>query len=119
MENLESWKLHPKAMDAQKLLILIPGTEEAHPGDMKAHPGDMKAHPGKNEGLPWSRGGIGSPRNKQKYISVRTETNRNKICCGFVSVCFVKPKTKNVGLFRFVSVFRTYNETTETNRTVS
>ncbi len=52
----------------------------------------------------------------KKKISVRTETNRNKICFAFVSVCFVKPK-KNI--FRLVSVFRTYNETTETNRTVS
>jgi hypothetical protein len=31
----------------------------------------------------------------------------------------VKPKTKDSGLFRFVSVFRTYIETTETNRNVS
>jgi hypothetical protein len=52
-------------------------------------------------------------------ISLRTETNRNKICFGCVSVCFVKPKTKYFGLFRFVSVFRTYIETTETNKTVS
>jgi hypothetical protein len=59
---------------------------------------------------------LGCPRNKQKLISVRTETNRNKICFEFVSVCFVKPKTTH---FRFVSVFRTYIETTETNRTVS
>jgi hypothetical protein len=56
---------------------------------------------------------LGCPRDEKK--SVRTETNRNKICFAFVSVCFVKPK-KN---FRFVSVFRTYIETTETNRTVS
>ncbi len=45
--------------------------------------------------------GLGCPRNKQKYFSVRTETNRNKICFAFVSVCFVKPKTKSFGLFRF------------------
>jgi hypothetical protein len=31
----------------------------------------------------------------------------------------VKPKTKNFGLFRFVSMFRTYIQTIETNRTVS
>jgi hypothetical protein len=62
---------------------------------------------------------VGCPRNKPKKISVRTETNRNTICFGFVSVCFVKPKTKNFGLFPFVSVFRTFIETTETNRTVS
>ncbi len=51
---------------------------------------------------PWhvGHGGLGCPRNKQKYISVRTETNRKKICFTFVSVCFVKPKTKNFGLFR-------------------
>ncbi len=34
-----------------------------------------------------------------RKFSVRTETNRNKICCGCVSVCFVKPKTKNFGMF--------------------
>ncbi len=28
---------------------------------------------------------LGCPRNKQKLISVRTETNRNKICFAFVS----------------------------------
>ncbi len=36
-----------------------------------------------------------------------------------VLVCFVKPKTNIFGLFRFVSMFRTYIETFETNRTVS
>ncbi len=59
---------------------------------------------------------LGCPRKKQKFISVRTKTNRNKICFAFVSVCFVKPKTKKI---RFVSVFWTYIETTETNGTVS
>ena len=59
---------------------------------------------------------VGCPRNEKNNFSVRTETNRNKICFAFVSVCFVKPKTF---LFRFVSVFRTCIETTETNRTVS
>ena len=66
--------------------------------------------------MPLKTLGLGCPRNKQKKISVRTESNRNKICFAFVSVCFVKQKTK---IFRFVSVFRTYIETTETNRTVS
>ncbi len=33
-------------------------------------------------------------------ISVRTKTNRNKICFGCVSICFVKLKTKNFGFFR-------------------
>ena len=56
---------------------------------------------------------LGCPRNEQKKIF---GSNRNKICFAFVSVCFVKQKTK---IFRFVSVFRTYIETTETNRTVS
>ncbi len=42
---------------------------------------------------------IGCPRNEKK-ISVRTETNRNKICFAFVPVCFVKPTKKNFGLFR-------------------
>ncbi len=64
---------------------------------------------------------IGCPRNKQTKISVQTETNR-KIS---VSVVFPfvswNPKKISVcfGLFRFVSEFRTYIKTTETNRTVS
>ncbi len=36
----------------------------------------------------------------KKNVSVRTETNRNKICFAFVSVCFVKPKQFFFGLFR-------------------
>jgi hypothetical protein len=59
------------------------------------------------------------PRNKQKKISVRTKTNQNQICFSFVSVCFVKPKTKSFVLFWSVSVFGTYIKTIETNRTVS
>ncbi len=44
---LESWKLHPEAIDAHPGTDKAhPGTDKAHPGDMKAHPGDMKAHPG-------------------------------------------------------------------------
>ncbi len=43
---------------------------------------------------------LGCPRNEKKKISVRTETNRNKICFAFVSVCFMKPKKKIFGLFR-------------------
>jgi hypothetical protein len=70
-------------------------------------------------GTEWRERGYGlltrvsSKRTKQ--ISGRTETNRNKICFGCVSVCFVNQKQK----IRFVSVFRTYIETTETNKTVS
>jgi hypothetical protein len=37
------------------------------------------------------------PRNKQKKIRFE---QRNKICFGCVSVCFVKPKTKKFGLSR-------------------
>ncbi len=59
---------------------------------------------------------VGCPRNEKKIFSVRTETNRNKICFAFVSVCFVKPQ---IFFFWFVSVIRTFIETTETNRTVS
>ncbi len=62
--------------------------------------------------------GLGCPRNKQRKFFVPTQTNQNKICFGSVSVCFVKTKNKNFGLFQFVSVFQTYIETTETNRTV-
>jgi hypothetical protein len=55
---------------------------------------------------------------RRKFFWVQTETNRNKICFCCVLVCFVKPKTKIFRLFQFVSVFQTYIETTETNRTV-
>ncbi len=48
-----------------------------------------------------------------KNISVRTETNQNKICFGLFH------ETKNFGLFWFISVFRTFIETINTNRTVS
>ncbi len=57
---------------------------------------------------------LGCPRNKEKK-KFQTETRS-------VSVCFVKPKTKKFGLFRFVSVFQTfqiYIETIETSRTFS
>ncbi len=49
---------------------------------------------------------------QSNLFSVRTETNRNSICFGCFSVCFAKPTI----FFRFVSVFRTGIETTETNR---
>jgi hypothetical protein len=62
---------------------------------------------------------LGCPRNDQIFFSVQTETNRNSICFGCFSVCFAKPKKKFFGLFRFVSVFRTGIETTETNGTFS
>jgi hypothetical protein len=42
---------------------------------------------------------VGCPRNKQKLISVRTETNQNKICFVFVGL-FRETKNKNFGLFR-------------------
>ncbi len=42
---------------------------------------------------------IGRPRIEKK-MSVRIETNRNKICFGCVSVCFVKPRTTIFCLFR-------------------
>ncbi len=44
---------------------------------------------------------LGCPRNEKNKFSVRTETNRNKICFAFVSVCFVKPNKFFFGLFRF------------------
>jgi hypothetical protein len=53
------------------------------------------------------------------FFSVRTEINRNSICFGSFSVCFAKPITNFFGLFRFVAVFRTCFETTETNGSVS
>jgi hypothetical protein len=39
-------------------------------------------------------------RVSSKQTKINFETNRNKICFAFVSVCFVKPKTKNFDLFR-------------------
>jgi hypothetical protein len=56
---------------------------------------------------------LGCPRNEKK--SVRTETNRNKICFCCVLVCFVKPNTNNFGLFR---CFEPISKQ-QTNRTVS
>ncbi len=50
---------------------------------------------------------------RTKKISVRTETNRNKICFGCVSVCFVKAKTKNSGLFRCFEPTSKQNKQTE------
>jgi hypothetical protein len=49
-------------------------------------------------------------------------SNRNKPKRDLLQLCFglfCESKNKNFGLFQFVSVFRTYIETTETNRTVS
>jgi hypothetical protein len=59
---------------------------------------------------------LGCPRNNQIFFSVRTETNQNSICFGCFSVCFPEPKNIFFGLFKFLSVFRTGTETTETNR---
>jgi hypothetical protein len=38
-------------------------------------------------------------RVSSKETKINFGSNRNKICFAFVSVCFVKPKTKNFGLF--------------------
>ncbi len=46
----------------------------------------------------WVASRVSSKQTKINFV--RTETNRNKICFAFVSVCFVKPKTKIFGLFR-------------------
>jgi hypothetical protein len=35
-----------------------------------------------------------------KQTKINFGSNRNKICFAFVSVCFMKPKTKNFGLFQ-------------------
>ncbi len=69
-------------------------------------------------------GRVSSKQTKKQKNTVRTVTNRNpqdlfRLCFGCVSICFVKPKTTNFCLFRLVSVFRTYIEITETNRTNS
>ncbi len=39
-------------------------------------------------------------RESLKQTKINFGSNRNKICFGFVSVFFMKPKTKNFGLFR-------------------
>jgi hypothetical protein len=62
---------------------------------------------------------VSSKQKNKKYGSNRNKPKPPQICFGCVSVCFVNPITKNFCLFRLVSVFRTYKETTETNRTVS
>jgi hypothetical protein len=74
--------------------------------------------------MPYLKNILGSITNRvsskqTNFFSVRTETNRNSICFGSFSVCFAKLITNFFGLFRFVSVFRTRFETTETNRSVS
>jgi hypothetical protein len=57
-----------------------------------------------------------SPKQKNNN-TVRTVTNRSPQ--DLFRLCFGKPITTNFCLFRLVSVFRTYIQTTETNRTVS
>ncbi len=62
----------------------------------------------------------------KKNFDFRTETNQNKISFAFVSVCFVKPKTKYFALFRCfkpiskqpkqTELFRNKPKQTETNR---
>ncbi len=39
-------------------------------------------------------------RVSSKQTKINLGSNQNKICFAFVSVCFVKPKRKNFGLFR-------------------
>ncbi len=73
----------------------------------------MRQHPGQEVLL------VRVSSKQWNFVTVRTETNRNSICFGCFSVCFAKQKNIFFGLFRFVSVFRTGNETTETNRTLS
>jgi hypothetical protein len=55
---------------------------------------------------------VGCPRNKQKKF--RSEPKQDLFW-----LCFGLFRETNNKKFRFVSVFRTYIETTETNRTVS
>jgi hypothetical protein len=54
-----------------------------------------------------------SSKKTEKNFSVRTETNWNKICFGYVSVCSLKPKTKKFGFASFCLGVSTYIETTE------
>jgi hypothetical protein len=55
---------------------------------------------------------VGCPRNKQKKIRFEPKKDLLRVCFGL----FHETKNKK---YWFVSVFRTYIETTETNRTVS
>jgi hypothetical protein len=61
-------------------------------------------------------------RVSSKQTKIIFGSNRNKICFAFVSVCFVKPKTKSFGLFRCfepiskqTELFRNKPKQTETN----
>ena len=64
-------------------------------------------------------GGRGRARVSSKQTKINFGSNRNKPKQDLFRVCFgLFRETKNKK-FRFVSVFRTYIETTETNRTVS
>jgi hypothetical protein len=68
------------------------------------------------------RPALGFPHTLSGQLPRRPETAVGPpqlICFGCVSICFVKQNTENFLLFLFVSVLRTYIETTETNRTVS
>ncbi len=72
---------------------------------------------GKGGGLRMWCGGGGRVSSKQTKIIFGS--NRNKPKQDLFRVCFGLFRETKTKLFRFVSVFRTYIETTETNRTVS
>jgi hypothetical protein len=59
------------------------------------------------------------PRVSSKQTKIIFGSNRNKPKQDLFRVCFGLFRETNNKKFRFVSVFRTYIETTETNRTVS
>ncbi len=62
---------------------------------------------------------VGYSRVSSKQTKTNFGSNRNKLKQDLFRVCFgLFRETKNK-VFRFVSVFRTYIETTATNRTVS
>jgi hypothetical protein len=70
---------------------VLPPTWRLIYGAIKVSPGTIDAQ----QHVVWLR----VYSNQTKKNSVLTKTNRNKICFGCVSVCFVKPKTKNFGCF--------------------
>jgi hypothetical protein len=59
------------------------------------------------------------PRVSSKWKKKNFGSNRNKPKQDLFRVCFGLFRETQKNFFRFVSVFRTYIETTETNRTVS
>jgi hypothetical protein len=77
----------------------------------------LTPEPGEGDTLACGRGVGGRVSSKQTKISFGS--NRNKPKQDLFRVCFGLFRETQKKIFRFISVFRTFIETTETNRTVS